>query len=140
MASSSTRYTITNGSDGKIKLASAVNTAHSATIREGFQRARAIIDGSDKALRRGRVIRTNILEDETEVLRGCGRPADLHLGTEHLLDPGTYFFMGQRLSPVELVQAFLHLLAKPSVMVERNAPPTAGRIPLRRGCSLQRRG
>lgn len=46
-----------------------------------------------------------------------GWPANLHLRAKHLLDPGSHFLVSQKFPPVELVQAFLDLLAEPRVMV-----------------------
>ena len=46
------------------------------------------------------------------------RPANLHLLTEHLVDPHAHFFVGDKLSLIELAEPRFYLLAEPRVMVK----------------------
>jgi hypothetical protein len=65
-----------------------------------------------------RILPADVFDDALKVVRRFGRPANLHLQAELLLDAGPHFLMSEELSSIEPIQAHLYLLSEPYVMIE----------------------
>jgi hypothetical protein len=95
---------------------------------EAFERANSLIDECCDPIRNRRVLLADVLNDADKIVGGLWRPAELHLRAKHPFDTGYHFAVGEELSAVKLIQAFLYFLPKPAVMVQVNARPVLERI------------
>ncbi len=92
---------------------------------EPHECAGAFVNISGRTLRRGGIIFTDMSDDCGEVVSGFRRPANLHrrpanfhLRTEHPFDTLAHFLVLEVFAPIELLQALIHLLAEPRVMID----------------------
>jgi len=55
-----------------------------------------------------RVVLFQVIADMLQVRCGGGRPADVHLGAQHLFEAGVHVFFFDELAPVGLCDTFSH--------------------------------
>lgn len=80
--------------------------ARTANMRRVLQTADFLVQLPHRRLTILRVMLSKVLADTLQV--GCGgrRPANAHLGAQHLLEPGVHFFLFYKFVPVGVGFAF----------------------------------